>query len=458
MRNKLWQKLVAMALLTLLLLIPIGMVKDLANERENRQLQAVNDIAASSAGPQKLFGPVLVVPYREIWSELSETIRDRTAVREVLQRSESRYLHFLPEQLKLSGELATETKRRGLFEVRSYVVNLSGKGEIKLPGGYGNPAPLHGGRIEFGTPYLGIALSDMRGVLQAPGVEWAGKTYGFEQGSNLPLEDASGMHANLEPMPVEFGPISIPFGFDLKLRGIEALEFVPAGKHTQVELASAWQHPSFFGRFLPDPSSQQTGTDGFRAAWSVDALASNVGRNLSGVRHIASYDSFGVRLIEPINVYSLSDRAAKYGFLFVCLTFAAIFLFELLKKLAIHPAQYALVGLALAMFFLLLLSLSEHLRFAVAYCLASGACVALIAVYLSAVLRSATRGAAAGVSLVALFGSLYGLLESEDNALMLGSLLLFAVLSIAMLATRKLDWYALADTGAGSVASGRESC
>ncbi|WKJ89250.1 cell envelope integrity protein CreD [Methylomonas montana] len=443
MQSKLWHKILIMLALTVALLIPINMINNLAGERENRQLQVVNDIAASSAGPQKLFGPLLVVPYSEQWTEIAETRRDNAPIRESVQRVENRYLYFLPEHLNMAGELATETKQRGLFEVRSYVLNVSVKGDIKLPGGYGKPQPLHGGQIEFGAPYVGVALSDMRGVLQAPGLEWAGKTYAFEQGSALPLEDVNGMHATLEEMPVEFGAISLPFAFNLKLRGIESLDFVPAGKQTSVEISSAWQHPSFYGRFLPDPQSQQIGAEGFHALWTVDALASNVAQSLNKCRTIAAFDSFGIRLMEPINIYSLSDRATKYGFLFVCLTFAAIFLFEILKNLAIHPAQYALVGLALAMFFLLLLSLSEHLDFLVAYLLATAACVSLIGVYLSAVLHSSKRGFSACGLLAGLFASLYVLLESEDNALMLGSLLMFVLLGVAMLSTRKLDWYGL---------------
>lgn len=319
---------------------------------------------------------------------------------------------------------------------------------------YGHPKALHGGQIVFGAPYVGVALSDMRGVLQAPGLEWAGKTYAFEQGPALPLDDVNGMHAKLEEMPVEFGAINLPFAFDLKLRGIESLDFVPTGKQTKVEISSAWQHPSFYGRFLPDPQSQQIGAEGFHALWTVDALASNVAQSLNKTRNIHLYDSFGIRLMEPINVYSLSDRATKYGFLFVCLIFAAIFLFEILKNLAIHPAQYALVGLALAMFFLLLLSLSEHLDFLIAYLGATVACVSLIGVYLSAVLRSAKRGFSAGALLAGLFASLYVLLESEDNALVLGSLLMFVLLGIAMLVTRKLDWYGLGQT-AGAGENGR---
>jgi inner membrane protein len=446
MQKKLWQKLGMMLALTLLLLIPIGMIKNLVDERSERQQQVVGDIAASSAGPQQLFGPILVVPYSEQWIEVITTRQDGVPKREEVQRVDNRLLYFLPEHLNMVGDLSTETKQRGLFKVRSYVLNVSVKGDIKLPAGYGKPTAEHGGQISFGTPYASVALSDMRGVLEAPGLQWMGKQYAFEQGAELPMDAVSGMHAQLEAMPVDYGPISLPFAFNLKLRGIESLDFIPAGKQTRVELSSPWQHPSFYGRFLPDPQSQQVGQDGFHVLWTVDALASNVADSLNKCRAISCYDSFGIRLMEPINIYSLSDRASKYGFLFVCLTFAAIFLFEILKNLAIHPAQYALVGLALAMFFLLLLSLSEHLDFLIAYLIATAACVALIGFYLSAVLHSGKRGLAAGALLAGLFGSLYGLLDSEDNALMLGSLLMFALLALAMVTTRRLDWYGLGQT------------
>lgn len=443
MQKKLWQKLGMMLGLTLLLLIPIGMISNLVDERAGRQQQVISDIAASSAGPQHLFGPVLVVPYSEQWTEIVETRQDGVPKREQQLRVERRLLFFMPEHLNIDGELTTELKQRGLFKVRSYVLNVRLMGDLKLPGGYGHPQVEHGGRISFATPYISVGLADMRGVLEAPGLELMGRQYDFEQGAELPMAGAKGMHATLDELPVEYGPISLPFAFNLKLRGIEALDIVPSGKQTRVELTSAWQHPSFYGRFLPEPQSQEVGQAGFHALWTVDAMASNVAESLRQRQAIGYYDSFGIRLMEPINIYSLSDRASKYGFLFVCLTFAAIFLFEILKSLAIHPAQYALVGLALAMFFLLLLSLSEHLNFAVAYLLAATACVGLIGFYLSAVLHSRQRGIGAGLMLAGLFASLYGLLESEDNALMLGSMLLFALLALAMVATRGLDWYGL---------------
>jgi len=446
MQRKLWQKIGMMLGLTLVLLVPIGMIENLVSERASRQQQVVNDIASSSAGPQQLLGPLLVVPYNEHWTEVIETRQDGVPTREVVERVDNRVLYFLPEHLNINGELSTETKQRGLFKVRTYVLNVSVKGDVNLPGGYGNPRPLHNGRISVGVPYTSVVLSDMRGVLEAPGMELDGKHYAFEQGAELPMDGVSGMHASLNTLSVESGPLTMLFAFTLKLRGIESLDFIPAGKQTRVELSSAWQHPSFYGRFLPDPQSQQVGQEGFHALWTVDSLASNVAESLNKCRAISCYDSFGIKLMEPINIYSLSDRATKYGFLFVCLTFAAIFLFEILKSLAIHPAQYALVGLALAMFFLLLLSLSEHLDFVIAYLIATTACVTLIGIYLSAVLHSGKRGLAAGALLAGLFASLYGLLESEDNALMLGSLLLFVLLSLAMLTTRRLDWYGISQS------------
>lgn len=443
MQRKLLYKIGIMLSLILLLLIPINMINSLVNERSNRQQQTVNEIAASSAGMQKFFGPVLTVPYNEHWSELVETRTDGVANRELVQHVERYVLYFLPEHLNIKGELTTETKQRGLFKVRSYVLNVSVSGDVKLPAGYNNPKRAHNGEISFGEPYVGMEISDMRGLLEAPGIDWQGKHYAYEQGSRLPIVNTHGMHATVDTLHADASPVSIPFAFNLKLRGIESLDFIPAGQQTHVELTSSWPHPSFYGRFLPDPENQQINEQGFHVQWNVDSLASNVGESLYKCSDIYCYDSFGIRLMEPINIYSLTDRATKYGFLFVCLTFAAIFLFEILKHLAIHPAQYAMVGLALAMFFLLLLSLSEHLEFVIAYLLASIACVTLIGYYLSAVLHSTRRGLAAGGLLAGLFASLFGLLESEDNALMLGSVLLFALLALAMLTTRKLDWYGL---------------
>ncbi len=448
MQKSLWIKAIVVFGLMLALLVPLGMVEGLVYERSQRQRAVADDIAASSAGPQHLFGPVLAVPYAEHWQETVETLQYAGSnkprpKKHIEEHSEEHVLYFQPEELHVDGSLAAETKQRGLFKVRSYVLDAQVKGSFAIPAGFGKPPTPHKGKIVFGKAYIGVAVADMRGVLEAPGLDWGGRRFRFEQGTGLPIEQTPGMHAILEDLAESDTAIAAPFSFKLKLRGLEDLELVPAGRQTQVTLSSTWPHPGFHGRFLPDPGSQHIGPEGFRASWAVNALASNVAENLSRCKTLSCFDSFGVRLVDPINIYSLSDRATKYGFLFVCLGFASIFLFEVLKRLAIHPAQYTLVGLALAMFFLLLLSLSEHIGFEWAYAIAACACVVLIVFYLSAVMGGFRRAAGAGAMLAGLFGALYGLLQSEDNSLMLGSILLFALLALAMAATRRVDWYRL---------------
>jgi inner membrane protein len=232
----------------------------------------------------------------------------------------------------------------------------------------------------------------------------------------------------------------------MNLQGTESLAIVPLAQDNRVMLTSNWPHPSFRGQFLPQPQSQQVGRDGFTAQWHLTALASRAQQQVQALFDakkdgLAAVERLEVAFIEPIDIYSLSDRAVKYGFLFVGLTFGCFLLFEMLKRLPIHPAQYALVGLALATFFLLLLALSEHIAFWIAYLIAATACIALMGYYLSAVLASLWRGMSFAIMLAALYSALYGLLVSEDNALLLGSLLVFAVIAAAMVLTRKVDWY-----------------
>ena len=152
-------------------------------------------------------------------------------------------------------------------------------------------------------------------------------------------------------------------------------------------------------------------------------------------------ESLSVGFVEPVNVYTQADRATKYGLLFIGLTFAGFFIFEVLKQLRIHPAQYTFVGLAMALFYLLLVSLAEQIGFAYAYLVASAACVGLLAYYLSYVLKSKFNGSLFASLLTALYGALYGILASEDNALVMGSLLVFGLLASVMIITRKVDWY-----------------
>ena len=347
----------------------------------------------------------------------------------------------IPATLDVAGQLDTDTKSRGLFEARVYQWQGLLSGRFALP--EASPVSLReGDRMIWGQPWLAIALDDPRGIIGQPTLEWGGTARAFERGSRLKLQ-SRGVHALLPAWSPGQGG-TVDFSVELALRGTERIAFVPLGDTNRFELASSWPHPSFGGRYLPDPESQQLGEEGFRAVWTVSALAADAAQQLrSGEAACGNgcgyaLDTMEVRLVEPVAIYTLSDRALKYGHLFIVLTFAAFFIFEALKRLAIHPIQYLFVGLALAVFFLLLISLSEHLDFAIAYALAALSCCGLITVYLATVLGSRRRGLAFGGALAGLFAALYFLLRSEDNALMLGSLLIFGLLAAAMIATRKV--------------------
>jgi inner membrane protein len=272
-------------------------------------------------------------------------------------------------------------------------------------------------------------------------MDWGGKDYPFQPGSNVKAL-GPGIHVPLERLS---GEGRVAFKFKLGLNGMDDFSIVPLGRDTEVRLTSTWPHPSFVGQYLPE--TRQISATGFDATWHTSWFSTNANERFQqcGEDHCEALNGtvLGVRLIEPVDVYLMSERSVKYGFLFVFLTFGAFFLFEALKRVGIHPVQYGMVGLALALFFLLLISVSEHIAFPLAYSIAASSCVALVGFYVSHVLHHARWGVGFGAMLGALYGLLYVLLQSEDYALLLGSVLLFALLAVAMILTRQVDWYQL---------------
>ncbi|HRE16686.1 MAG TPA: cell envelope integrity protein CreD [Rhodocyclaceae bacterium] len=447
MQKALFYKTLIVALMLLAIGIPLSMIGSLIGERQHRQAEAVQEIANSYAGAQRLTGPVLVLPYTEYFTvdETETDVDGKKSKRQVTRRVEHQ-LTILPASLQIGGQIDTNTKHRGLFKALIYAWQSKIDGSFQIPEKPDFERAHPNSTIYWGEAFLALGLGDTRGVSGTPQLNWNGRQITFERDSRIPAL-GTGLHAPLGT--IEPGKaMTVPFHLDLSLRGTEQLSIAPLAGSNRIELASAWPHPSFGGRFLPDAQTQRIGPEGFRAVWNISALASNAGAQfLKAVDTpekcaLSCIETLDLRLVEPVNVYTQADRALKYGFLFVGLAFAAFFLFEIMKRLPIHPAQYFLVGLSMAMFFLVL-SLSEHIAFGHAYLAAAGASVSLITYYLAHILRSLWRGLAFGAMLGLLFATLYGLLVSEDNALIMGSLLLFALLTVAMVATRKLDWYRL---------------
>lgn len=433
MQKTLFLKLAAIGLISLLLLIPLSLIENQIVGRSQRQAEVIDNIAQSAAGPQTLVGPMLFIQYQREESSDDEKPNKRRWL-------STQSLLLPPQQLNIGGQTQVETRYRGIFHGQLFHLALNLEGSFELPASFSaqESKPMLSPRA-----YLVLAVSDLRGVDNASAVSINGTVHRLTTGKTL--EGLSSSIAG-EVMYADLGPLSaVPGNFKLSLplslTGTQRIGIAPVGENNNVTLKSDWPHPSFGGRFLP--RSHRIDDKGFEAYWQISHLSRNLGRALTAGRDGTPKEALQVELMEPVNIYLLAERAVKYGILFVLLSFSGFFLSEALGGAPIHPMQYLLVGLALAIFFLLLIALSEHLDFAWSYLVSALACIGLISTYLSGALGGWRKGFAYGAGLTGLYGVLYGILHSEDNSLLLGSLLLFLALGSTMLGTRKLDWYRL---------------
>lgn len=426
--NPTFSKLAILAVVTLLLCLVLAQIGGLVRERQQRQRDAEFGVQQSLAGPQALAGPLLVRACREAWTVRSADGKTESA------ETRDFWLTATPTQLQVGGGLSPDERRRGLFKVNTYLAQLTVDARWDALAALEPKAQHAGGRLSCGDPAVVTTLSDVRGIRSAE-LRRDGQGLTLLPGSLHPAL-GSGLHAVLPG-----AGLAAPLALQLKLTLVGSRTFgvVPAAGSTQVALQSAWPHPSFTGQFLP--VDHQVGVGGFSARWSVSSLSSSAAADLvAGGKRL---DALAVELINPVNPYVMSDRAIKYGLMFIALTFVTVGLTELLTGRRVHPVQYLFVGLALSLFFLLLLSLSEHLPFELAYLAAAGAAAMVLTHYAAAMLGGWLRGLAFGGGIALLYGALYVLLSREQTALVIGAVLLFAVLAVVMTLTRKLDWYGL---------------
>jgi inner membrane protein len=429
MKNALFLKCALLLVLGVLLWVPLVMIENTIRERTNYRQEAIQAIAASSAGEQKLWGPMLTVTVEEEFDEaVAGWSRAGTATGTV-RATRKHTLQVSPSTVDLKGTMDVERRKLGLFSTPVFELNAALSGHYVAPTAKDLPTLGPNARLKWGAPVLTVGVGDPRGIAGAPVVTLAGTTLTIESGSEV-KDFTSGFHGAAHEVQLDGTAKALPFAVKVRLVGTSAFGFIPVGEVVTADLSSNWPHPSFGGDFLPRARTVQD--TGFNAQWGTTALASKGGATSQG---------FQVRLIEPVDVYQQATRSVKYGFLFIALSFAAFFVFEQLKHLRIHPIQYLLVGLAQAVFFLLVTSLSEHMAFAWAYCAAATASVVLVGVYLASVLQGAVRAIGFSAAMGTLYAALFGILQSEQNALLLGSLLIFLLLAAVMLGTRKVDWY-----------------
>ena len=426
--NPLWVKVLSLLFMMLCFMIPVDMVRDLIRDREFYQSQVAKELTDSTSGEQTIAAPILVIPYKQ---QQGKTF------------SEKRLL-VLPEQLSIDGKAQVSSLKRAIYTFQSFqsVTQFSGR----FPRAELDALRASAG-VTLGTPFIAVAVSDARGLGKSEPMTLAGLPLSFSAGSQL-AAFPSGMHADLTHW--DWGKSgALDFSLKLNLNGSSRISYVPLGANTQVTLSSNWAHPKFAGNTVTQ--TRNVTPEGFKATWESNWFANNLNAEVveleSRGQSVALENLYRLdaQLIQPVDHYQLNERTAKYSMLFIGLTFLAFFMFEVLRQLRVHPLQYALVGIALTVFFALLLSLSEHIGFNKAYLLAAGACVSQIGFYVSHILHSVKRGLGFALALATMYAMLFGLLQSEDLSLLLGSVGLFVVVSLVMFATRRLNWYALTD-------------
>jgi inner membrane protein len=423
--NRLTFKGITVGFLILVMMIPAIFISILVAERKTRQAEVIKEVSSKWASAQTISGPFLAIPYKQ-----------QVTTNEGKQITEKRWATFLPEQLKISGILKPETRHRSIFNVIVY------QSDILINGSF---APLALGNINLNKEdlyldeaYLCMGLSDFRGIENALNVKWNDSSYAFNAGMPDNKQELQGLS-----VPVKLNLADLDqthtYSLEIKLKGSEQLYFTPIGKTTDVELRSSSINPAFDGNFLPD--THQISDKGFTANWKILHLNRPFPQEWKDRDYDMNKSAFGVTLLQGGDSYSKTERSVKYSLLFVTLTFLLYFFIEILQKKKVHPLQYVLVGLAIIIFYTLLLSISEYLGFDTGYLIAASATVLLITAYTKSIFTDWKIVAIFFLVLSALYGFIFVLIQLKDGALLFGSIGLFTILAIVMYYSRKVEWF-----------------
>lgn len=436
-RLSVFVKVAGICLLLLLLHIPLALTDHVLRERRGYQAMATEEVAALWGRPQLIAGPILAVPYAaRTWVTRSQVVGGK-AVQVGDWELTTATAYFLPEALAMNGRVDPEMRQRGIYDVVVYgaKLHLAGHFQPDLAA-----AGIAAERVDWDQARVLVGVSDLHGV----------RSVG-------PLQLGAERTAQFEAVPDQLLPLAakvpgvkaaarLEFALDLDVQGSGNVKFAPLGRTTTVNLDSGWADPSFTGASLP--ATRSVGPAGFSAAWQSAHFSRGLAQcwtsqQLEGAEALRRMTAagFGVSFLDPVNAYSMVERAQKYGVLFFVLAFAVFFLFEVTARLRIHPLQYALVGVALCLFFLGFLALSEFWAPPAAYGTAAGACTLMVAAYAWSFLRTGWRTLTIAGGLAATYAYLYFVLQSQDYALIAGTVALFAMLALVMFCTRRVDWY-----------------
>jgi inner membrane protein len=436
-------KVATIIVIALLLMIPKEMIESTVGERQERNLYAFNEASLGWGGEQTVSGIILYVPvvYETIVEKKKEVKTDGNIETEIVKESVRtvKYLHILPEKLNVNSVIRPVIKYRSIYEFIFYETenDVSGKFLLKDIADYN----IGDGIIKWEEAGIVMGIESMEGISEAVQVVFNENNYSMEQ--NNYFKDIFESELSSKVKMNYAANKAIDFKYKINLKGSSKLSFLPLGKINSFSMTSPWKDPSFFGNFIPVASDITE--KGFNADWNILDLNRNYPQSWisCNAKENVLGSKFGVKLINPVDDYCKIHRAVKYLFLFITLTFAMSFLTETIQKRRVHPIQYLLVGAAVSIFYILLLSISEHIVFDLAYAISAFSVSAMLSLYSLSVLKSRKFGFLIGTTTIVLYLFLFVLLKNQDYSMLLGSIGLFVSLSIIMYATRKTDWYAV---------------
>ncbi len=426
-RGSISLRIITIAILILFLLIPVSMIESLIRERSNLRESVVSEVSNAWSQNQTLTGPILSIPYIDHFETNEGNLIERTG-----------YAYFLPDFLTIAGEVSPEVRYRNIYEVVVYTTKLKVEGTFSRPDL--SAFDIKSENILWEDAAITVGLTDLRGINEKVTMNLGNQNYIFGPGTATNDVVEAGITTPIDLTSEISSNSSLTFNFAVSLNGSQSLYFTPLGQETNVTLHSTWADPSFDGAFLPD--ERMVSSNGFSASWKVLHLNRNYPQSWLGRQQNVTTSSFGVRLLVPVDAYQKSTRSAKYAIMFILLTFVTFFFVEVMNSKRIHPIQYIMIGFALSIFYVLLLSISEHLNFNIAFILSSAAITLMITLYSIALFKNKRLTLLTALLLLLMYGFIYTVLQLQDYALLIGSLGLFFVLASFMFLSRKIDWYA----------------
>ncbi|RCW92155.1 cell envelope integrity protein CreD [Winogradskyella arenosi] len=437
LKTSITARMIMVGCLVLILLIPLSYVNSLISERSYRQDDVVNTINKKWGEDVLLYGPILKLPYKTYTETSTFNENTKTYLKET--KTEINYAYIFPEKLHVNADVKSKTMYLGNFESAVFTSDMTLSGNYK-------PTDLKSKGIKnediiWNKSSIILKTSNLKGIKNEMAIEINGTAYPFE--TNFNNNRSQGHLDELETPFLNATFLEASFKFNMKVSydGSEQIQVIPVGKTTTMAMASNWADPGFIGNYAPDDETRSLSASGFKVNWKVLSINRAFSQQyLNNIPNLNAF-AFGTKFVVLVDEYQKSERAAKYGFLVIGLTFLIFFLIQTMSNIPIHAFQYLMIGLGLVMFYTLLVSISEHSNFLKAYVIAGISVIVLISLYSRSILKNSKFSALIGISLTALYTFIYVIIQLENYALLVGSVGLFIILAAVMFVSRKIDWH-----------------